>query len=150
MKARNLASPRETVDLDAPAPIVAAMLARHDVRAILVVHPDGSFAGVISDSELLRALLPAYIEETGSLARVLEEAAADELYRRLEGRTVADLMPADRDEAPVVDADDTLIEVAAAMVRSRASMVGVVEGGRLLGGISIDDLVSHLLKPKPS
>jgi CBS domain-containing protein len=150
MKARNLASPRETVGLDAPAPVAAALLARHDVRAILVLNPDGSFAGVISDSELLRALLPGYIDRTSALARVLEEAAADVLYRRLEGRTVADLMPDDRDEAPVVDADDTLIEVAAAMVRSRASMVGVVDGERLLGGISIDDLVAHLLKPKPS
>jgi CBS domain-containing protein len=149
MKARNLASPRETVGVGAPATAAAQILSRHDVRAILVVDEDGSFAGVISDSELLRALLPAYIDETGSLARVLEEGAADVLHRRLEGRTVADLMPEDRDAIPVVDADDTLVEVAAAMVRSRASLVGVLEGDRLIGGISVDDLVSHLLKPKP-
>jgi CBS domain-containing protein len=57
-------------------------------------------------------------------------------------------MPRERDVPPVVAADDTLVEVAAAMVRSHASLVGVLDEGRLVGGISIDDLISHLLKPR--
>jgi CBS domain-containing protein len=57
-------------------------------------------------------------------------------------------MPDERDVAPIVDGDDTLVEVADVMVRSRASLVGVMDGGRLVGGISIDDLISHLLKPR--
>jgi CBS domain-containing protein len=148
MRARNLASPRETIRLDATAAEAAAVLARHDVRAILVVDASGGFAGVLSDSELLRALLPAYVEENEALARVLDESASEALHRSLESKTVADLMPADREAAPVVDVDDNLIEVAATLVHSRASLVGVVEGGRLIGGISMDDLVSHLLKPR--
>ena len=106
------------------------------------------FAGVISDSELLRRLLPPYLEENESLVRVLEESAAEVLYRSLEGRTVADLMPEDRDDRPVVDADDTLIEVASTIVRSRASLVGVIDNGRLVGGIAIEDLVAHLLRKR--
>lgn len=148
MRARNLASPRETIRVDASAAQAAAVLARLDVRAVLVVDETGAFEGILSDSELLRGLLPAYVEENEALARVLEESASEALYRRLESRTVGDLMPADREALPVVDADDTLIEVAAVMVRSRASLVGVVDGGRLVGGISVDDLVSHLLKPR--
>lgn len=147
MRARNLASPRETIRVDALAAQAAAVLARLDVRAVLVVDETGAFEGILSDSELLRGLLPAYVEENEALARVLEESASEVLYRRLESRTVGDLMPADREALPLVDADDTLIEVAAVMVRSRASLVGVVDGGRLVGGISVDDLVSHLLKP---
>jgi CBS domain-containing protein len=147
VKARNLASPRETLRTDDPASEAARILSRHDVRAVLVVDPGGHLAGVLSDSELLRGLLPAYIEENEALARVLDEAASDALYRRLEGRTVADLVPSDREEAPLVEGGDTLVEVAAIMVRARASLVGVVDEGRLIGGISIDDLVSHLLRP---
>lgn len=146
MKARNLASPRETLRTDDPASEAARILSRHDVRAILVVDASDEFAGVISDSELLRRLLPPYLEENESLVRVLEESAAEVLYRSLEGRTVADLMPDDRDYRPVVDADDTLIEVASAMVRSRASLVGVIDSGRLVGAIAIEDLVAHLLR----
>lgn len=108
----------------------------------------GEFVGVLSDSELLRALLPPFIGESQALARVLEEGASEILFRRIESLTVRDLMPDERDGVPIVDGDDTLVEVADAMVRSRASLVGVMEEGRLIGGISIDDLISHLLKPR--
>jgi CBS domain-containing protein len=145
MKARNLASPQQTVLLGAPASEAAAILARHDVRALLVVDERDAFVGVLSDSELLRALLPTYVEQASILARVLEESASDVLYRRLEGRSVADLMPDDREVRPVVDGGDTLVEVASVMVRARASAVGVLEDDRLVGGITIDDLLSHLL-----
>jgi len=145
MKARNLVSERGTVRTDDPASEAARLLAQQDVRAILVVNPSGAFAGVISDSDLLRRLLPPYLEDNEALARVLEESASEALSRRLEGRTVADLMPPDRDEVPVVLADDTLVEVAAVMVRARASLVGVLDGGRLIGGISIDALLARLM-----
>jgi CBS domain-containing protein len=148
MKARNLASPQATLRSDAPAVEAAAVLSRHDVRALLVINADGAFVGVLSDSELLRVLLPPVIHENEVLARVFEERASEELFRRLEGRRVRDLLPAERGSPPVVEGDDTLVEVAAAMVRSRASLVGVLDGGRLVGGISIDDLISHLLKPR--
>ena len=145
MKARNLVSERRTVRTDDPASEAARLLAQQDVRAILVVDPSGAFAGVISDSDLLRRLLPPYLEDNEALARVLEESASEALSRRLEGRTVADLMPPDRDEVPVVLADDTLVEVAAVMVRARASLVGVLDGGHLIGGISIDALLARLM-----
>lgn len=145
MKARNLASPQNVVRADAPATEAAAVLARHDVRAALVVRDGGVLAGVLSDSELLRALLPPYVDQASILARVLEEGAADVLLDRLEGRTVADLMPRDREVEPVVLGEDTLVEVASVMVRAHASAVGVLEDGRLIGGITIDDLLSHLL-----
>jgi len=145
MKARNLASPQHVVQADAPATEATAVLARHDVRAVLVVRDGGAFRGVLSDSELLRALLPRYVDEASILAHVLEESAADVLFDRLAGRTVADLMPEDREVQPVVQGEDTLIEVASVMVRARASAVGVLEDDRLIGGITIDDLLSHLL-----
>jgi CBS domain-containing protein len=115
---------------------------------VLVLGDAGEFVGVLSDSELLRALLPPFIAESRSLARVLEESASEALYRRVEHLTVRDLMPDERDVPPIVSGDDTLVEVADTMVRSRASLVGVLDDGRLIGGISIDDLISHLLKPR--
>lgn len=145
MKARNLASPQPVLRGRAPARDAAAVLARHDVRSVLVVDDQGSLVGILSDSELLRGLLPSYVDQSSLLAHVLEEGAAEVLYHRLEGRSIADLMPRDRDVVPLVGGDDTLVEVAAVMVRARASAVGVVDDGRLIGGITIDDLLSHLL-----
>ena len=145
MKARNLASPQPVLRVRAPARDAAAVLGRHDVRSVLVVDDQGSFVGILSDSELLRGLLPSYVDLSSTLAHVLEEGAAEVLYRRLEGRAIADLMPRDRDVAPLVGGDDTLVEVASVMVRARASAVGVIDDDRLIGGITIDDLLSHLL-----
>jgi CBS domain-containing protein len=145
MRARNIASRHATVSADSPAVEAADILSRHDVRGILVVDASGGFVDVLSDSELLRDLLPPYVDVASVLAHVLEESAADALFRRLEGRTVGDLLRSEREVAPVVDAGDTLVEVASVMVRAHASLVGVLDGGVLVGGISIDDLLSHLL-----
>ncbi len=146
MKARDIARPHPRVATDAPASDAAEILSRLDVRAVLVVDAAQRLVGVLTDGELLAALLPDYLEEDAALARVLEEEAADELWRGLEGRTVADLLGQPEEPRPAVGADARLLEVAAMMVRTRRSLVGVVDEGELIGGISIDDLLNHLLQ----
>lgn len=146
MRARDLARPQHEVRTDAPAADAAALVARADVRAVLVVDPTGALVGVLSDSVLLHDLLPPYVDASEALAGVLEEGAADLLWRRLEGRRVVDLLPEDREEVPEVDGDATLIEVASLMVRANTPLVGVRDGDRLVGGISIAELLDHLLR----
>ncbi len=146
MRARDIASPHPRVATDAPASAAAEILSRLDVRAVLVVDAAQRLVGVLTDGELLAALLPDYLEEDAALARVLEEETADQLWHGLEGRTVADLLSAPEEPRPEVGADARLLEVAAMMVRTRRSLVGVVDEGELIGGISIDDLLTHLLR----
>jgi CBS domain-containing protein len=146
VNARNLVSPHPTVAVDAPASEAAALLSRHDVRAVLVVRSDGALAGVLSDSTLLRYLLPSYVEEDSALAGVLEEAAADVLWQRLKGRRVGDLLPDDQKDVPVVDADDTLVEVASVMVRTSSPLAGVREDDQIVGAITLNHLLAHLLQ----
>ena len=148
MRARNIASRHYTVAAEAPASEAAEILSRLDVRAVLVVDAAGQLAGVLSDTRLLAALLPDYIEENAALARVLEEDAVDLLRQRLEGRRVADLLDVHEVSHPEVEGDARLIEVAAMMVHTRLSLVGVRDQGQLIGGISIDDLLTHLLRAR--
>ena len=143
MKALGLAGPQETLHADAPAQEAALVLSRIQTSAALVVDDD-TFVGVVTDEDLLRALLPSYVGEADALARVLEEDSSDRLWQRLEGRTVRDLIQ-DREEEAVVDGGATLVEVASVMVRAEAPIVAVVEDGRLVGGITIDHLLTHLL-----
>ncbi|HLB61596.1 MAG TPA: CBS domain-containing protein [Actinomycetota bacterium] len=145
MRARDLAVPQPSVRADAPASEAAEKLASVDIRAIFVLGPAGELLGVVSDSSLLRELLPSYVEEDRALAAVVEEEPADELWLWLGGRTAADLLPEDQETEVRVDADATLIEVASVMVRARTPLVGVVDDGHLLGGITINRLLSHLL-----
>jgi CBS domain-containing protein len=145
MKALGLASPQETLMAEAPAREAALALSRIQTSAALVMDEEGGLAGVVTEEDLLRALLPRYVGEAESLARVLEEASAEQLWQRLEGRTVRDLLARERDEEAVVDPEATLVEVASVMVRSETPLVAVVDAGRVLGGISIDHLLTHLL-----
>jgi CBS domain-containing protein len=122
-------------------------MARINVRAVVVLNRDGSLAGVVSDSMLLRMLLPPYVEEAQGLAGVLGEKAAEELWRRLEGKTAQNLIPAGQRSA-TIDADDTLIEVAVVMVRTRAPVVAVRQGNRISGVVTIEDLLAQLMNPR--
>jgi CBS domain-containing protein len=145
MRARDLAVRYPSVPATAPASEAARLLGHEDVEA-LFVERKGRLQGVLSDIALLRRLLPGYIIEDPPLAQVLEEDAADMLWPRLEARQVGELLPVDAPEAPQVDADATLMHVAAVMASENAPLVAVRDGGRLIGGITSSALITHLLR----
>ena len=145
MKARDLATDQPVVPPDTSAPRVARLLADAGVRAVLVAEDHGTVLGVISDRLLLAHMLPSYVTEVESLAGVLDERDVDLCWLRLQGKTATHLLPPDQEVAPLVDGEDTLIEVASVMVRARVPLVGVMEGGRLVGGITVDRLIRRLL-----
>jgi CBS domain-containing protein len=69
------------------------------------------------------------------------EVSADKLAERLRRATVADLLPEKPVELAVVNADDTLVEVAAIMARLRSPLCAVIENHRIIGVIT----AAHLL-----
>jgi signal-transduction protein with cAMP-binding, CBS, and nucleotidyltransferase domain len=145
-RARDLAVPYPSLPTAAPAAEVARILAEEEVDVVFIER-QGQLQGVVSDIGLLARLLPSYVIEDPKLAQVLEEGAADLLWRRLEGRRADELLAKAGSEIPQVDGDATLIEVAAAMAGSRAPLVAVREGGRLIGGITSSALLTRLLRP---
>jgi CBS domain-containing protein len=145
MRARDLAAPYPSLPTDASASEVARVLAQEEVDVVFIER-QGQLQGVVSDIGLLARLLPSYIIEDPRLAQVVEEGAADLLWRRLEGRRAAELLAKAGSEIPQVDGDATLMEVAAAMAAARAPLVAVREGGRLIGGITSSALLTRLLQ----
>jgi CBS domain-containing protein len=146
MRARDLATAYPSLAPDAPAKEAARLLAEEAVEGVFVQDEQGELQGLISDTTLLAFLLPRYLAEDRALVRVLGEDVADALWQRLAGRPVRDLLPASTAELPEVDADATLIGVAATLARSGASLVAVRDrDGRLLGGITTSQLLTRLL-----
>jgi CBS domain-containing protein len=144
MRALDLTRRQPTVWVGAPLAEAARLLADSTVRAVLVTDAGGRLVDVLSDSALVRAMLPAYVAEAESLAGVLGEDAAGLLWRQCQGKRIGELLE-EREVPPKVAPDDTLIEVMSVMVRARVPLVGVVEGDQLLGGIGIDRLLDQLL-----
>ena len=150
MRARDLADDLPTVNLDTDAMEAARTMARHRIPG-LVVLDDGSPYTVLPGSQVLRFVIPSYVQDDPRLAGVYDERAADELCGRLAGRPVRDLLPRrpDPDDLPVTDGDATSMVVAALMARLRSPIVAVVENGTYLGAITASRLLDHLLPEQP-
>lgn len=146
MRARDLAIAYPSLAPDAPAQEAARLLAEENVEGVFVHDEHAELQGVVTDTMLLAFLLPRYLAEDRALVGVLGEDVADALWQRLEGRPVRELLPASTAGLAEVDADDTLVKVAATLVRASASLVVVRDpGGRLLGGITASRLITRLL-----
>jgi CBS domain-containing protein len=146
MRARDLATPYPSVAPDTPAEEAARLLAEEAVEGVFVQDEHGNLQGVVADTTLLAFLLPRYLAEDRALVGVLGEDVADALWQRLRGRTVRDLLPVSTAGLPEVNGNDTLVKVAATLVRSGASLVAVRDrDGRLLGGITTSQLIGRLL-----
>ncbi|BFV60774.1 CBS domain-containing protein [Kitasatospora sp. CMC57] len=153
MRARDLAEPYPTVGLDDQALEAARLLAENRLPGVLVVDGPGMPHALLPASQLVRLLVPGYVLEDPTLAAVIDEAHADRLCAALAGLTVRQCLPKDAPAPAVADADDTAIEIAALMARTRSPLVAVVErpvghpkaAGELLGVITASHLLHRLL-----
>jgi CBS domain-containing protein len=146
MRARDLATLLPTVRMDTSAMDAARLLAGQNLPGLIVVDDIGRPATVLPGTQVLRMAIPAYCQDDPALARVIDEAAADVFLRGIAERTVAELLPRERRELPVVDPDATVLEIAAVMARAHSPLVAVAdEHGPLLGAITLDALLDRML-----
>ncbi len=143
MDARALAEPATTVH---PSDDLGAALRTLAVSGLpgLVVQTGGTFV-VVPTSQVLRGVLPRYVLDDPALGRVWDEDSADGLATRLAGKRVDDLIAALDDASHVVDADATVVEIAAVMAASRVPLIAVVDANKLLGVVTANRLIQHLL-----
>jgi CBS-domain-containing membrane protein len=147
--ARDLAVPYPTVTLETDALTAARVLTEHNRPGLIVVDAHQHPVAVLPGSQVLRVMIPTYVQEDPALARVLDEGFADEMCAALSGHSVKELVPKDRPVLPVANDDDTVLEIAAMMAANRSPHVAVLDGkgkdAALLGAISISDLLSRVL-----
>jgi predicted transcriptional regulator len=145
MRAHDLAAPFPTVALDTSALDAARLLAGADLPGLIVVDARGLPRTVLAGTQVLRMAIPRYCIDDPTLARVIDEAHADRFMQDLADRTVAELLPKDPGELPVVDPNATVLEIAALMARARSPLVAVVGDQRMLGAITLDALLDRML-----
>ena len=137
--------PATTVRADAPAAELVRAFEDPDLRAVAVLGEQAELIGLVTDEDLLYALLPSYVVEDEALAGVLEERAGETLRQRIGGKLVRDVVHADRRRQAPVEPQSTLVEVALRLVRSGDPAALVAEEGRVLGVITVDVLLPALL-----
>jgi CBS domain-containing protein len=145
--AEQMAEESPLVDLDTSALAAVRLLAERRLPALVVTNPDGSPHSILPASQVVRFLVPGYVQDDPSLARVMNESMADRASDQLGNKRVRDLLPTERRELPVVNHDDTIIEVAAIMARLRCPLAAVMKDQKLIGVISASRLLELALKP---
>lgn len=147
MLARELARPFPAVTLDTDALDAARLLAERRLPGLIVLDGEGIPYTVLPGSQVLRFVVPTYVQDDPSLARAYDEKAADALGAKLARRTVREVLPRRQDliDLPIVASDATAIEIAAVMAGMHSPLVAVVDGAHLLGAITVSTLLDHLL-----
>ena len=145
MRAEDLAEDFPVVTVDSDALDAARLLAEHRLPGMLVTDRSGEPFAVLPASQVVRFILPRYVQDDPSLAGVLNESTADQAADKLGGKTVGDMLPDHLANVPWAHADDTIIEVAALMARYRVPLVAVVKNDSLFGVITASRLLAAAL-----
>ncbi len=147
MLARDLAREFPTVTLETDALDAARLLAEHRLPGLIVLDEAGQPRTILPGSQVLRFIVPTYVQDDPALARAYDEKSADEMCTKLVRHQVSDVLPQRKDalDLPIVAPDATAMEVAAVMAGMRSPIVAVVDDATLLGAITVSSLLSHLL-----
>ncbi len=145
MHAEDIAEDFPVVSIDSGALDAARLLAEHRLPGIVVTDSAGKPFAVLPASQVVRFIVPRYVQDDPSLAGVLNDSAADRAAQKLGGKTVRDVLPEHLVDVPAANADDTIIEVAALMARLRSPLIAVLKNGKLHGVITASRLLSAAL-----
>ncbi|MCA1735469.1 MAG: CBS domain-containing protein [Actinobacteria bacterium] len=142
MRARDLATHQTSIPPSENFARAVQLVAEHG--PLLVIDEHRGLLGVVSNETLLRGLLPAYLQAHNLLAGVLDDESAATLFARARERKVEELLGVG--DVPLVDAEDSLIEVASVMVRASSPLVAVQDQGKIIGGIALTNLLTQLAR----
>ncbi|CAL8969038.1 MAG: CBS domain-containing protein [Actinobacteria bacterium] len=141
MRAGDIAEPYPVVGLSTSALVAARLMARDRLPGLVVTDDDGVPQAVLPASQVVRFMVPDYVQDDPALAGVLGEVPTDRITARLAATRVADLLPTHTVELPVLKPEDTVIELAAMMARLRSPLCAVFDGTRVVGVVT----AAHLL-----
>jgi hypothetical protein len=128
MRASDLQSSFSMVERSTSALEAAQVIAAGDLAGLVIADASGAPSAVISAVDVLGLLVPGYVADDLSLAGVFDEKAAEEIWADAGKRSIGDLLDDDavrKFDLLRVDADDTILEVAARMANARAQVAFV-------------------------
>ena len=145
MHAEDFVEEFPVVTVDSSALEAARTLAEHRLPGIVVTDSSGLPYAVLPASQVVRFIVPTYVQDDPSLAGVINESWADKAAEKLGKKSVRDVLPEHLQDIPSAHADDTIIEVAALMAQLRSPLIAVVKDGRLRGVITASRLLAAAL-----
>lgn len=150
MLAQELAEQVPTVSFDTTGAEAVRLLAEYRLSGVVVQNGSDTPVAVIPGSQLLALIVPDYINDHPNLAHVYDEQSADELCDALNEFTIGRLLERQRFsevKLPSVLPEDTVIEVAAVMLRGHFPIICVIDrDGSYSGVVTMSRMMAHIAK----
>lgn len=124
---------------------VAKMMIERDIRAVPVVDDAGSLIGMVTHREVLRYLLPDYVQRTKSGA--FRTLTRSQLQRGSADPSLIPVKEAMARSVLCVSDDQTLAEVANLMSAKDVNRFPVVRDGIVVGFLTRADVIRRLIAP---
>ncbi|MEP9411987.1 MAG: CBS domain-containing protein [Candidatus Brocadia sp.] len=121
------------------------MLGRIRFHVIFVVDQNEKLAGVVTETDLLKVLMPKYLNTGDVLFSIMDEDYFDKRCHECKDLSITEIM-----SKPVMEAtakeDDTIIKVAAALLNKKIHAVPVLRDGKVVGIVSRLLLLRYMTK----
>ena len=121
------------------------MLGKIRFHIIFVVDEHEKLAGVVTETDLLKVLMPKYLSMNDSLFSIMGEGYFDKRCQECKNLSITEIM-----SKPVMAAtakeDDTIIKVAAALLNKKIHAVPVLKDGKVVGIVSRLLLLRYMTK----
>lgn len=126
----------------------AALMAEHGYTALPVVDAKGAIVGMITELDLLKLLLPDFLEDMDELGFLPADMAVGRYsFDEISCIPVARAMRTDL--VHVVTEDEPVMEAIRIMVRHRVRHLAVVMGTQVIGMLRSSDIVREIIHPSP-
>ena len=143
---RDIMTPQAvTVGPDQTLGAVASMMIERDIRAVPVVDDAGSLLGMVTHWELLRYLLPDYLQRTKS--GEFRALTRSQLQRGSADSRLIPVKEAMARSVLCVSDEQTLSDVANLMNSKDVDRFPVVRGGVVVGFLTRADVIRRLIAP---
>ncbi len=132
-----------TIKADATLRNAADLFFQHKISGLPVVGEGLVLLGEITDVDLLKFAMPNYQSLLANLAELPEAEPMEELLRNEEKIIVKKVMTS---PMASVEPESSIAEVVALMLFKGARRVAVVDDGRLVGIISVRDIIDKIVR----
>ena len=131
-----------TISPDSTLKECAEALNRYNINGLVVVEKE-KVVGVITRSDIFKAILPRYPDIIEEERYVSDLEYVEERANKLFEMEVKDIMGA----PPItVNSDMPIVKAGSTMILRRVKQVPVVDKGKLVGVITLTDIINNLLK----
>jgi len=131
-----------TISPDSTLKECAEALNKYNINGLVVVEKE-KVVGVITRSDIFKAILPRYPDIIEEERYVSDLEYVEERANKLFEMEVKDIMGA----PPItVNSDMPIVKAGSTMILRRVKQVPVVDKGKLVGIITLTDIINNLLK----